>query len=80
MQSNKKNIKTTCTETEKPVVPIPAEKVAEIAGCSESLVKQINTGKRSIDTKKGEKVALVQDLWAYGSNKLIEEIKRVSKL
>ena len=77
MQSKEKNIKTTCTEMEKPLVPIPADKVAEIAECSVSLVKQINRGSRNNHSKKGEKVALVQELWTEGSNLLINEIKRI---
>ena len=77
MQSNKKNIKTTCTEKEKPIVPIPADRVAEIVGCSESLVNKINREKRRSDTPTGEKVAKVIDLWAFGSNRVIEEIKKL---
>lgn len=80
MQSNKKNTKTTCTENTKPIVPLPAEKVAEIAGCSEVMVKMINTGKRKASGKKGRNVALVQDLWAFGSNNLIKEIERIVPL
>jgi len=80
MQSKEKNNKTTCTEKEKPIVPIPADKVAEIVGCSESLVNKINQEKRRSDTPTGEKVALVQDLWAFGSNALITEIKKVVPL
>lgn len=77
MQSKEKNNKTTCTKKEKPQVPISAEKVAEIAECSVSLVKKINTNKRKAETPTGDKIELVNDLWATGSNLLIKEIKRI---
>lgn len=84
MQSNKKNIKTTCTENEKPVVPLPAAEVADMAGISESLVKKIRSGHRNKNSENGQKVAFIDEGWATGTNAvrnlLMEEIKRVSPL
>lgn len=65
---------------EKPKVPLSAEKVAEIVDCSVSLVKKVNTNHRKAETPTGEKIEMVNDLWAHGSNRLIEEIKRIVKL
>jgi len=50
MQSKEKNLKTICTENNTPEIPLPAEKVAYIAGVSESLVKKIRNGNRNAHT------------------------------
>ncbi|MDO3641942.1 hypothetical protein [Mucilaginibacter sp. L3T2-6] len=80
MQSKEKNLKTICPENETAEIPLPAEKVAEITGKSTSLVKKVRTGKRNPDSDAGKAIQVVDDLWAYGSNKLITEIKRIVKL
>ena len=80
MQSKEKNNKSTCTENNETQVQLPADKVAEIAGVSKSLVKQMRRGKRSADTPNGKKIELTQDLWDSGSNLLLKEIKKIVQL
>lgn len=58
-------------------IPIPAHVTAKVAGCSESTVKKVRTNKRGVSGEVGERVALVDDLFKTGTNKLIEEIKRL---
>lgn len=80
MKTKDKNIKTTCTKNIAAEVPMPAEKVAEITGVSQSLVKKVRSGKRSAETPAGQKVEVAEELWAEGSNKLIQAIKKVVNL
>jgi hypothetical protein len=80
MQSKEKNLKTICTENNTPAIPLPAGKVAEIAGVSESLVKKVRNGKRNNHTPAGQRVEVTEELWAEGSNQLINAIKKVVNL
>jgi predicted transcriptional regulator len=80
MQSKEKNSKTICTKNKEAEIPLPADKVAEIAGVSTSTVKKVRTGKRGTDNNAGGKVEAVEELWAEGSNLLIQRIKEIVKL
>ena len=80
MRTKDKNIKTISTKNNTHAVSLPAEKVAEITGVSESTVKKVRNGLRSKETPQGAKVAIVDDLYSEGSNKLITEIKRIVNL
>lgn len=76
MQSKEKNNKTISTEIIKPIVPIPAEVIAEIVECSESMVHKVNQGVRLSRTDTVKRIEFVKESWAYGSNILVEEIKK----
>ena len=80
MQIKEKNNKTISTKKTEPEIPLPADKLAEMAGCSQSLVEKVNTNKRRSDTPTGEKIEIVKELWAEGSNLLIREIKKIVNL
>lgn len=80
MQSKEKSNKTRSTKKTTAEVPLPAAKVADIIGKSESIVQKVSIGKRRSDTPTGEKIELVQELWAEGSNLLIKEIKKIVKI
>jgi hypothetical protein len=53
--------------------------ISEVTGIPVNTVKAIRNGKRSKETNKGQKVEIAEMLIEEGTNKLIEEVKRVVK-
>lgn len=77
MQDNQKN--------ENPFVlkksSLSSAQLANMVGCSESLVKKVRTGDRGLTkTILSEKVKMADHLYFEGENKLVEAVKRMVKL
>ncbi|MBY0244529.1 MAG: hypothetical protein K2Q03_03640 [Sphingobacteriaceae bacterium] len=79
MESNKRNknemseFLSTCEV--KNIVPVPAKVVAEVVGCSVSLVKKVRTGLRS-ETKLCKKIVFAEQLISAGINQALKTTKK----
>jgi hypothetical protein len=59
---------------------VSSEMVAGVVGCSSSMVRQVRSGDRSQDTDLGQTIMVADILLEEGTNKLIQEVKRIIKI
>lgn len=58
-----------------PKIPIPAEVVAYVVGCSKSYVKAIRRGAVKTNSRTANTVVVAEKLFEHGGNALVEAIK-----
>lgn len=51
--------------------------IAEVVGCSPSMVRMVIRGDRNTDSTKGQQIEVAKMLLEEGMNKLVNEVKRV---
>jgi hypothetical protein len=78
-KSHKKSKKKSTMKAAK-VSKIPADWVAEASGTSVSTVFSVRNGNRNKDGEKAQKIVVAEILLEEGTNKLINEVKRVVAL
>lgn len=74
-----KNKNQMCQSEAKPIIPVPAKVIADIVGCSESLVEKVRGGYRNRNTKAGAKVIMAEDLMATCMRAAIDNVKLIIK-
>lgn len=75
MISKDKNNKSTCTKNnDAPIVPIPAQIVAEMVGGSVSMVKQVRQGKKAGKGKMCQKIQMADELLTHAVNTSVEKV------
>lgn len=74
--SNKNKVK----KPNRPKKRVSPSLIAEVVGCSGSLVRQVISGDRSNETSMGQRIEIADMLLEEGLNKLVTEVKRVVKI
>lgn len=68
--------KTRCTK----IYRYTSQEVAEMAGCSESLVKKVRAGSVKVHSHMTQKIQLLDDVLQDANNKLIKEVENLIRI
>lgn len=58
-----------------PKIPVPADVVAYVAGCSKSYVKAIRRGVANTNSKTAKTVVMAEKLFEHGTSALVQAVK-----